>query len=225
MTTLHQQLTAIAQKYLGIETLETRNSDRLDFHDVGVASLLDALTATFEAGRREGQHQDRRDRPTLFEAARDGDAALVQDRLHEGSGAHELIDDGTTALMMAAYNGHKDVVDLLIVNGAPLNAQDGQGRTALMRAAWQGRTEVVGLLINQGASVNIQDQSGESALMNAARRGRTEIMTMLIGAGADIEQRDWSGSTAEDVATQFDKHEAQRLLAERRQELDHEQER
>lgn len=60
MTNAHTEiLTAIAKKYLGIETLETRNSDRLDFHDVGVAGLLDALTVAFEAGRREGQQRDR----------------------------------------------------------------------------------------------------------------------------------------------------------------------
>ncbi len=44
--------TQIAQQHLGIETLVTRNSDGLDFHDVGVASLKDALAAAFEAGRK-----------------------------------------------------------------------------------------------------------------------------------------------------------------------------
>lgn len=32
--------TEIARKHLGIETLETRNSDSLDFHDVGVGCLV-----------------------------------------------------------------------------------------------------------------------------------------------------------------------------------------
>lgn len=40
----------IAQQKLGIKTLETRNSDRLDFHDCGVASIKSALEAALKAG-------------------------------------------------------------------------------------------------------------------------------------------------------------------------------
>lgn len=40
----------IAQQILGIETLERRNMDSLDFHDLSVASLWRALDAAFEAG-------------------------------------------------------------------------------------------------------------------------------------------------------------------------------
>ena len=43
-------LTLIAHKHLGIETLETRNSDRLDFHDVSVWGVRSALEAAFKAG-------------------------------------------------------------------------------------------------------------------------------------------------------------------------------
>lgn len=47
-----QIISEIAQKYLGIETLQVRHSDRLDFHDCGVVSLQAALKAAFEAGRK-----------------------------------------------------------------------------------------------------------------------------------------------------------------------------
>jgi len=39
-----------------------------------------------------------------------------------------------TALMLAAKNGHTEVVSLLIDKGADMNAKDNVGRTALMRA-------------------------------------------------------------------------------------------
>jgi len=54
MNKIDNLLTLIAQQHLGIETLETRNSDRLDFHDVGVASLKEALYAAFVIGREAG---------------------------------------------------------------------------------------------------------------------------------------------------------------------------
>jgi hypothetical protein len=42
----------IAQRRFFIETLETRNSDSLDFHDVAVWAIRAALEEAFEAGRR-----------------------------------------------------------------------------------------------------------------------------------------------------------------------------
>jgi len=50
MKQIEQLLSQIAQQHLGIETLETRRSDSLDFHDVAVWCLRDALEAAFIAG-------------------------------------------------------------------------------------------------------------------------------------------------------------------------------
>lgn len=48
---LRAALTAIASEQLGIETLEDRNRDCLDFHDVGVAGLRAALEDAYNRGR------------------------------------------------------------------------------------------------------------------------------------------------------------------------------
>lgn len=47
---IDQLLAEIAKKHLNLETLETRNSDSLDFHDVAVWSLKEALQEAYEAG-------------------------------------------------------------------------------------------------------------------------------------------------------------------------------
>ena len=44
----------IALKKLNIRTLETRNSDSLDFYDLSVASIKEALEAAFKAGCEVG---------------------------------------------------------------------------------------------------------------------------------------------------------------------------
>lgn len=44
-------LAALAKKILGIATLETQKSDRLDFHDVAVWSIKEALEAAYRAGQ------------------------------------------------------------------------------------------------------------------------------------------------------------------------------
>lgn len=45
-------LLEIADRHLFLETLQTRNSDRLDFHEHGVWAIRSALEAAFQAGCR-----------------------------------------------------------------------------------------------------------------------------------------------------------------------------
>ena len=54
MTTYETLLTRIAEKHLGLDTLETRHTDHLDFHDLAVWSIHDALEAAFKAGVEVG---------------------------------------------------------------------------------------------------------------------------------------------------------------------------
>jgi hypothetical protein len=48
---LNQLLTQIALDHLFVDTLETRHSDGLDFHDVSVWAIKSALEAAFKAGQ------------------------------------------------------------------------------------------------------------------------------------------------------------------------------
>jgi len=52
---IEKKLEAIAKEHLFMETLETRNSDGLDFHDVSVWGVKKALELAFELGRTEGR--------------------------------------------------------------------------------------------------------------------------------------------------------------------------
>jgi hypothetical protein len=51
MKTRDQALSEIATKNLDLETLDTRNSDRLDFHEISVWQIKKALEAAYAAGR------------------------------------------------------------------------------------------------------------------------------------------------------------------------------
>ena len=55
----HEQAEArasfIAKEVLGIETLEERRSDRLDFHEVSVNGLREALALAYQMGRSEAR--------------------------------------------------------------------------------------------------------------------------------------------------------------------------
>ena len=52
-------LELIAQDHLFIDTLQTRHSDSLDFHDVSVWGVRSALMAAFEAGRQAARETPR----------------------------------------------------------------------------------------------------------------------------------------------------------------------
>ena len=50
--TLDQLFQQIALDHLFVDTRETRNSDRLDFHEVSVWGIKTALQAAFDAGKQ-----------------------------------------------------------------------------------------------------------------------------------------------------------------------------
>ena len=52
MQQLDTILNQIAQQHLDIDTLETRHRDSLDFHDIAVWRIKDALQAAFNAGQQ-----------------------------------------------------------------------------------------------------------------------------------------------------------------------------
>jgi hypothetical protein len=68
---LDQLLARIALDHLFIETLATRNSDSLDFHDVSVWGVKSALVAAYQAGLAAGQSAAAKaaDQPTSQQAA------------------------------------------------------------------------------------------------------------------------------------------------------------
>jgi hypothetical protein len=51
---MHQALSAIARNVLDVPTLECRNSDSLDFHELSVWQLREALEKAYRAGIFEG---------------------------------------------------------------------------------------------------------------------------------------------------------------------------
>ncbi|XP_068192264.1 caskin-2-like isoform X2 [Antennarius striatus] len=69
----------------------------------------------------------------------------------------------TTPLHLAARNGHKDVIRLLLTAGIDINKTTKSG-TALHEASLYGKTEVVRLLLDAGVDVNIRNTYNQTAL-------------------------------------------------------------
>ncbi|KAM4598482.1 caskin-2 isoform 2-T2 [Polymixia lowei] len=69
----------------------------------------------------------------------------------------------TTPLHLAARNGHKDIIRLLLKAGIDINKTTKAG-TALHEASLYGKTEVVRLLLDAGVDVNIRNTYNQTAL-------------------------------------------------------------
>ena len=54
---MNKTLERIAHEILDLDTLATRNSDSLDFHDLAVWRIKEALEAAYTAGREAGKKQ------------------------------------------------------------------------------------------------------------------------------------------------------------------------
>jgi ankyrin repeat protein len=130
---------------------------------------------------------------SFFSEVGKGKLQAVQKRLEEAPDLVKAVRvrDGVTALMLAASNGHIDVVEALIQAGANINLQDNGGRTALDLALKKNHTAIVDFLLKRVAAAD------KESLIKAAASGNIERVKVLIAAGADVDfQRVINGFTA-----------------------------
>lgn len=132
-----------------------------------------------------------------------------------------ITNDGTTALMFAAQNGHSEVMELLLRNGANLDQQDNNGLSAFMRAAWGGHIAAMELLLANGAVIDQKSRTGLTAVMMAARGGHKAAMRWLFASSAFVvDQRDKNGLTAFIHAAQCGHRSAMNLLLKKGAAMD-----
>ncbi len=120
---------------------------------------------------------------------------LLVDRVREiflgfSQGINSTDAKGNTQLHNAIQDNESEVIDILIANGAQVNAKNNNDNTPLHYA---GKSqEITALLINKGADVNAKNNQGITPLHNVRQ---AEVATILIAHGADINAQDKKGKT------------------------------
>jgi len=130
--------------------------------------------------------------------------------LYYGSGAIE--GKVVTALMVAAQEGHADVVKVLLERKANVDLSRSDDATPLFIASMQGHPEVVELLIAANATLHLDDEAGISPLIIACNNGHEQVVRALLAANAPVEQDDPNGRTPLYYACQAGRAEFVRIL-------------
>ena len=108
---------------------------------------------------------------SIHKAAQVGNIEAVKQHLDAGAEVDAKEIDGLTPLHVAAGSGQKEIAELLIAEGADVNAKDTKfGGTPLYFAANGGHKEIAELLIANGADVNAKSES-----KNGLFKGRTPL--------------------------------------------------
>lgn len=117
-------------------------------------------------------------------------------QMHEFGIMRTLIDNGAnvnepstndknpfnTPLMIAAWGGRLESVQLLVESGACVNQQDkGNGFTPLIKAVFKGNIDIVKYLLEQGADKGVFSYEKKMALDYAYEKNYQEIIEILKG--------------------------------------------
>lgn len=125
-----------------------------------------------------------------------GDADMVKHLLAAGVDANTTIpcnkgpfssrfgSNEESLLMIAAREGRRDIIDMLIEAGAHVNAGNKYGETALVYAVREGHTDIVVKLVEAGADCQAKACNGLSVADIARNLKLTEIGEILAAAGS-----------------------------------------
>ena len=144
-----------------------------------------------------------RGRSALHWAAAGGHVSTIQALQSCGeTDLERATDHGETAAMLAASDGHLEVVQFLHRAGCDLDKADNHGWTAGIFAAENGHLEVVQFLHRAGCDFDKADNNGYTAGMLAAENGHLEVVQFLHRAGCGLDKADNHGTTAGILAAQ-----------------------
>ena len=92
-----------------------------------------------------------------------------------------------TLLLFAVDGGYDQIIQLLLDQGADINAQGGYYGNALQSALRSGYDKVVQMLLDKGANINAQGGFYGTTLQTASFEGHDKVIQMLLDRGADIK--------------------------------------
>lgn len=141
----------------------------------------------------------------LLEGARQADAAKIKKYLTPDIINFKHPYSGDTCLHAGAnslYPKRKQVAEILIRKGAPLNEKNKDFLTPLHIASDNSHYDVMDVLLRHGTKVNALDGLGQTCLHRCARDDNVQACRILLSYGVDPSIISLQGYTASQVATE-----------------------
>jgi ankyrin repeat protein len=163
-------------------------------------------------------------RGKFFETISSGDVVSLKALLERDPGlVRARHDSGVGPLMLAIYNGHNEIADVLIASGAEVDVFEAaalgriqrleqllddnpalvrthnpDGWTALHVASYYGKREAAALLLARGADVGSRSTNtmANTALHAALAGGHPGVTELLLANGAEVNAKQHGGYTA-----------------------------
>ncbi|KAF5338867.1 hypothetical protein D9758_015555 [Tetrapyrgos nigripes] len=131
------------------------------------------------------------------------------------SGWLNVIAGSASPLYYASTISLSNIMQLLIEEGANINAQGGKYGTPLLAAVSMQNKDTVKLLLEKGADVNAQGGNYGTPLQAALFKGYDEIVKLLFENGADVNAQGGEYGTALQAALCMGYEDIARLLLEK----------
>lgn len=129
-------------------------------------------------------------RSAVCDAAKDDDLSAVLKLIKERGDVNTPANDGSTALLWAAYHSDAEMTKALLAAGATVDAENHYGVTPLLQASRNGDLQVMRMLLDAGAQATRWHPEGETPLMAAARTGRVDAVQLLLAHGSFVNAAD-----------------------------------
>lgn len=179
----------------------------------------------------------------VLDAIREADRTKISHAIDEDAAAvHARLDNGVSAVLLAAYHRQPDVAELLLSRGArpgiheaaalgrlldvrdilrndpdAVNEYGSDGHTPLGLASFFGHIEIAELLLAAGANPNRESRNFQrvAPIHSAVAAGSFPIVKMLLDAGANPRKEQETGFTALHSAAAQGHLEMVKLLVDR----------
>lgn len=102
---------------------------------------------------------------------------------------------GSTALLLAAQNGHGPIVQHMLQRGAKCSVKSNHQFNPLIAASQRGHVECVSTLLSTDINIEDATDQGFTSLIYAASCSHVEIVQLLLDHGANIEAAKHGGMT------------------------------
>ena len=154
----------------------------------------------------------------LHVACRIGHIEVVKFLIQNGSDINGEDDEKETPIFEAE---DVDVIELLLENGALLNATNSTGRNLLHVNCECSNEDLVEFFIGKGCLIDHVDANGQTPLFEACRNGLMETVKLLIAKGCDINHADVNGFTPLTEACKKDNTDVVEILLENGANIEH----